>query len=109
MSCDSSSFVNSNEDLLIGISIKLQYTPEKRRYSNFDLLVTLSHSLIIESLKFATVDLTGRIRRRVTMLPMFTLHFSDALEDIFEKRLPYPKQRASSQAELARRLRRSPY
>ena len=34
-------FAISIEDLLVGIRIKLQYTPEKRRYSNFDLLVTL--------------------------------------------------------------------
>ena len=35
-------FAISIEDLLVGIRIKLQYTPEKRRYSNFDLLVALS-------------------------------------------------------------------
>ena len=40
--CDSWLFVISIEDLLVGISIKLQYTPEKRRYSNFDLLVALN-------------------------------------------------------------------
>jgi len=36
---DSRLFVISIEDLLVGIGIKLQYTPEKRRYSNFDLLL----------------------------------------------------------------------
>jgi hypothetical protein len=41
---DSRLFAISIEDLLVGIRIKLQYTPEKRRYSNFDLLVTLKHS-----------------------------------------------------------------
>ena len=45
--CDSRLFVISIEDLLVGISIKLQNTPEKRRYSNFDLLVTLKNSIII--------------------------------------------------------------
>ena len=39
-------FAISIEDLLVGIRIKLQYTPEKRRYSNFDLLVTLNNKNI---------------------------------------------------------------
>ena len=44
---DSRLFVISIEDLLVGISIKLQYTPEKRRYSHFDLLVTLKRNFRI--------------------------------------------------------------
>jgi hypothetical protein len=43
---DSRMFAISIEDLLVGISIKLQYTPDKRRYSNFDLLVTLNVQII---------------------------------------------------------------
>jgi len=47
----------SIEDRLVGIRIKLQYTPENRRYSNFDLLVTLNAKSKCRAFDYLTHDM----------------------------------------------------